>query len=255
MIELVPLLLKECLFFLGYITGKSEFPKQLPRAEEEALITRMADGDDQARQALITHNLRLVSHIARKYTVPGYGPDDLISIGVIGLIKAVNSFKPQSGTALGTYAARCIENEILMTLRASRKYRGDVSLQDSVGTDGEGNDITYMDILGTEPDEVENTVIRQVTLSRVHDVLSSLPARERLVLEMRYGMLDGKQHPQHEVAKVLGISRSYVSRRRYCKRCLLCELCKALGARNDLRASRKRAAPNVQPLAYSLNRS
>ena len=105
-----------------------------------------------------------------------------------------------------------IANEILMTLRASRKYRGDVSLQDSVGTDGEGNDITYMDILGTEPDEVENTVIRQVTLSRVHQVLSSLPARERLVLEMRYGMIDGKQHPQHEVAKVLGISRSYVSR-------------------------------------------
>ena len=112
MIELVPLLLQECLFFLGYITGKSEFPKQLSRQEEEALITRMADGDDQARQALITHNLRLVSHIARKYTVPGYGPDDLISIGVIGLIKAVGSFKPQSGTSLGTYAARCIENAI-----------------------------------------------------------------------------------------------------------------------------------------------
>ena len=98
MLELITVLLQESLFFLGYITGKSEFPKQLPRQEEEALITRMADGDDQARQDLITHNLRLVSHIARKYTVPGYGPDDLISIGVIGLIKAVNSFKPQSGT-------------------------------------------------------------------------------------------------------------------------------------------------------------
>ena len=212
MIELVPLLFKECLFFLGYITGKSEFPKQLPRAEEDALVARMCTGDDQARQALITHNLRLVSHIARKYTIPGYGPDDLISIGVIGLIKAVNSFKPASGTALGTYAARCIENEILMTLRASRKYRGDVSLQDSVGTDGEGNDITYMDILGTDPDDLENAVIRRVTLEKVHRVLSSLPARERLVLELRYGLTDGRQHPQHEVAQVLGISRSYVSR-------------------------------------------
>ena len=212
MFELIALMLQECLFFLGYITGKSEFPKQLPRAEEEALVARMAADDDEARQALITHNLRLVSHIARKYTVPGYGPDDLISIGVIGLIKAVNSYKPQSGTALGTYAARCIENEILMTLRASRKYRGDVSLQDSVGTDGEGNDITYMDILGTDPDDLENAVIRHVTLERVHAVLSSLPARERLVLELRYGLTDGKQHPQHEVAKVLGISRSYVSR-------------------------------------------
>ena len=212
MLELVTLLLQESLFFLGYITGKSEFPKQLPRAEEEALIARMLKGDENARQLLITHNLRLVSHIARKYTVPGYGQDDLISIGVIGLIKAVNSYKAASGTALGTYAARCIENEILMTLRASRKYRGDVSLQDSVGTDGEGNDITYMDILGTEPDEVDNAVIRRVTLERVQQVLTSLPARERLVLEMRYGLADGKQHPQHEVAKVLGISRSYVSR-------------------------------------------
>ena len=212
MFEIITLLLQEGLFFLGYVTGRSEFPKQLPRAEEEALVSRMAEGDDDARQVLITHNLRLVSHIARKYTVPGYGQDDLISIGVIGLIKAVNSYKPQSGTALGTYAARCIENEILMTLRASRKYRGDVSLQDSVGTDGEGNDITYMDILGTDPDDLENAVIRRVTLERVHQVLSSLPPRERLVLEMRYGLTDGKQHPQHEVAAVLGISRSYVSR-------------------------------------------
>lgn len=205
-------LMQECLFFLGYITGKSEFPKQLPRAEEDALIEQMARGDPSARQLLITHNLRLVSHIARKYTVPGFGPDDLISIGVIGLIKAVSSFKSDSGSSLGTYAARCIENEILMTLRASRKRQGDVSLQDPIGTDGEGNDVTYMDILGTDPDELENDVIRRVTLQRVQDVLSSLPPRERLVLEMRYGITDGRQHPQHEIAKLLGISRSYVSR-------------------------------------------
>lgn len=212
MLQLLAMMLQECIFFLGYITGKSEFPKQLSRDAEEALIARMLDGDDEARQLLITHNLRLVSHIARKYTVPGCGADDLISIGVIGLIKAINSYKPHSGTALGTYAARCIENEILMTLRASRKYKGDVSLQDSVGTDGEGNDITYMDILGTDADDLENAVIRRVTLEKVHQVLTSLPARERLVLELRYGITDGKQHPQHEVAKVLGISRSYVSR-------------------------------------------
>ena len=117
MLELFALMMKECLFFLGYITGKSEFPKQLARSEEEALIARMLAGDEAARETLITHNLHLVSHIARKYTVPGYGPDDLISIGVIGLIKAVNSFKPDSGTALGTYAARCIENAILPPAR------------------------------------------------------------------------------------------------------------------------------------------
>lgn len=212
MLEIALLMVRECLFFLGYITGKSEFPPQLTRQEEAELVTRMASGDASARETLITHNLRLVSHIARKYTVPGYGADDLISIGVIGLMKAVNSFKPETGASLGTYAARCIENEILMTLRASRKYRGDVSLQDSVGSDGEGNDITYMDILGTEADVVDEAVLRRVTLDRVRQVLGSLPARERLVLELRYGLADGTQHPQHEVAKVLGISRSYVSR-------------------------------------------
>lgn len=214
MLELLALMMQECLFFLGYITGKSQFPKPLTRQEEAEAIGRMQAGDEEARKELITHNLRLVSHIARKYQVPGYGPDDLISIGVIGLIKAVNSFKPGSGTALGTYAARCIENEILMTLRASRKRQGDVSLQDPISTDGEGNDITFMDILGTDQDALEEEVIRKITLERVRRVLRLLPARERLVLEMRYGLTDGVQHPQHEIARLLGISRSYVSRRR-----------------------------------------
>lgn len=126
MLELLALLMQQCLFFLGYITGRSEFPPALNRAEEAELIGKLDAGDHNARQELITHNLRLVSHIARKYQIPGYGADDLISIGVIGLIKAVDSFKSASGTPLGTYAARCIENEILMTLRASRKRRGDV---------------------------------------------------------------------------------------------------------------------------------
>ena len=212
MLELLALMMQECLFFLGYITGKSQFPKPLTRQEEAEAIARMQTGEEEARKALIAHNLRLVSHIARKYQVPGYGPDDLISIGVIGLIKAVNSFKPDSGTALGTYAARCIENEILMTLRASRKRQADVSLQDPISTDGEGNDITFMDILGTDQDALEEEVIRKVTLERVRRMLRLLPARERLVLEMRYGLSDGVQHPQHEIARLLGISRSYVSR-------------------------------------------
>lgn len=210
MLQVLFMMLQECLFFLGYVTGKSEFPQPLSREEEAAYIQRMENGDENARQELITHNLRLVSHIAHKYQVPGYGQDDLISIGVIGLIKAVNSYKSTAGTALGTYAARCVENEILMTLRASRKRKGDVSLSDPIGTDGEGNDITFMDILGTEQDELEEMVIRRVTLEKVHRVLEMLPARERMVLEMRYGLADGKMHPQHEVASMLGISRSYV---------------------------------------------
>lgn len=212
MLELLAMMLRECLFFLGYITGRSEFPKACTRAEEQALLARMQAGDEDARKELIARNLRLVSHIARKYSVPGYGADDLISIGVIGLIKAVNSFKPESGTQLGTYAARCIENEILMTLRASRKYQGDVSLEDPVGMDAEGNEITFMDILGTEADALEEDVIRRVTLDKVRAVLDELPPRERVVLELRYGLADGRQHPQHEIAERLGISRSYVSR-------------------------------------------
>lgn len=212
MLEALAAMVQQCLFFLGYITGRSEFPRPLTHAEERRLIEEMAGGSQEARHALITHNLRLVSHIARKYMVPGCGPEDLISIGVLGLMKAVSSYRADSGAALGTYAARCIENEILMTLRASRKRQGDVSLNDPIGADGEGNDITFMDVLGSDPDALEEEVIRRVTMERVRAVLGSLPARERLVLELRYGLADGTIHPQHEIARQLGISRSYVSR-------------------------------------------
>lgn len=205
-------LLKDCLFFLGYVNGQSAFPKPLSRAEEAATLLAMAQGDEQARRRLIEHNLRLAAHIARKYTVPGFTQEDLVSIGTVGLIKAVQSYKRDCGTSLSTYAARCIENEILMALRAAKKRRGEVSLSDPIGTDGEGNDISLMDILGTEPDEVEETVARRVTLHKIRQVLSSLPKRERTVLELRYGLLDGQAHPQHEIAQLLGISRSYVSR-------------------------------------------
>lgn len=212
MLELLAAVMQECLFFLGYITGRSEFPKPFSREEEEIMLRRMEQGDEDARRELITHNLRLVSHIARKYQVPGYGPDDLISIGVIGLMKAVGSYRTGKGTSLGTYAARCIENEILMTLRASRKRQHDVSLEDSVGTDGEGNDITFSEILGTDPDALEEEVLRRVTMEKVREAMTTLPARERLVLELRYGLLDGRSHPQHEIAGRLGLSRSYISR-------------------------------------------
>ena len=209
---LLALLIKECLFFLGYVTGSQQYPKPLTRKEEAKLLADMASGSEEARRELILHNLRLVAHIARKYTVPGHSAEDLVSIGVVGLIKAVGSYRMGGATSLGTYAARCIENEILMTLRASRKRRGEVSLSDPVGTDGEGNDITFMDILGTEQDELEDAVIHRVTMQRVRQLLGTLPPRECLVLEMRYGLMDGCVHPQHEVAKRLGISRSYVSR-------------------------------------------
>ena len=179
------------------------------------MLERMVQGDDEARAALIEHNLRLCAHIARKYTVPGYDADDLVSIGMVGLIKGVNTYKPGVGTQLSTYCARCIENEILMCLRASQKRRGDVSLHEPIGVDGEGNEITLSDVLGTEEGAVHEAVERRVSLETVRRLVTTqLHGRERTVLELRYGLLDGQMHPQQEIAQQLGVSRSYVSRRR-----------------------------------------
>ena len=205
-------IVKDCLFLLGYISGRQSFRKPLTPQEEHEALCRMREGDDSAREMLIEHNMRLIVHIARKYKVPGCTFDDLISIGAIGLIKAVRSYDMHSGTTLSTYAARCIENEILMSLRQSRKQQNDVSLDEPLGTDSEGNSVSFSDLLGTPPDLVEDEAYRRVTLARVQKALPTLPERERLVLCMRYGLEDGVVHPQHEIAQKLDISRSYVSR-------------------------------------------
>lgn len=205
-------IIKDCLFLLGYISGRQTFRKPLTPDEEREALARMREGDDSARQMLIEHNMRLIVHIARKYKVPGCTFDDLISIGAIGLIKAVRSYDPAAGTSLSTYAARCIENEILMSLRQSRKQQNDVSLDEPLGTDSDGNSVTFSDLLGTAPDLVEDEVRRRVTLDMVYKALPALPERERRVLTLRYGLEDGVVHPQHEIADLLGISRSYVSR-------------------------------------------
>ena len=205
-------LLKDALFFFGIVTGRSSFPRPLTREEEQKAIAGMRAGNPEARQKLIEHNLRLVSHIARKYTVPGFTSEDLVSVGALGLVKAVDTYKPESGAALSSYAARCIENEVLMLLRASKTRRGDVSLSEPVGTDGEGNDISFMDILGTDAGFVEDEAVRRVMMQRVLKAVKTLPKKERMIIEMRYGLLDGVMHPQHEAAAALGISRSYVSR-------------------------------------------
>ena len=203
------------LFFAGYLKGTS-FPKPLSAAEEKAAVEACRAGDMDARDKLILHNLRLCAHIAGKYAARGKLSrrrelDDLISIGTVGLIKAVDTFSPDKG-ALSGYAARCIENEILMLLRASRKRQGDVSLNDPVGADGEGNDLSFQDILGTDPGFVEDAALQSLTLRQVRALVKKLPRKERMVIEMRYGLLDGKMHPQHEAAAALGISRSYISR-------------------------------------------
>lgn len=213
--QMVLFFLRDALFLLGVLSRGNAFPNPLSREEETRMIERMTQGDHEARETLITHNLRLCAHIARKYTVPGCDRDDLISIGTVGLIKGVNTFKPGSGTQLSTYCARCIENEILMCLRASQKRKGEMSLQDPIGMDSEGNEITLIDVLGTDENEVHGQVERQVSLQTVRRLVGTcLRGRERTVIEMRYGLLDGRAYAQQEVAGKLGISRSYVSRRR-----------------------------------------
>lgn len=197
----------------GYVSTRSSFPQPLSAEEEREALMRMAEGDSDARRRLIEHNLRLVAHIARKYSAPGQDSDDLISIGSIGLIKAVDTYRPGMGTQLSTYAARCVENEVLMCLRSSRKLARDVSLQEPIGTDREGNDIMIMDVLGTDGEEVEEQAHTHMEMARaVRHMNRLLSPRERTVLEMRYGLRDGRPRAQHEVAAALGISRSYVSR-------------------------------------------
>ena len=205
-------LIRDALLLLGHLSGGGSFPKPLSRQEEAQALAAMQAGDETARARLIEHNLRLVAHVVRKYTVPGLTQDDLVSVGTLGLIKAVNTYKPDAKTPLSTYAARCIENEVLMQLRAAKKRRNDVSLTDPIGMDGEGNDISFQDILGTPGNMVEDAAIRHMNMQQVRSALKKLPQRERAVLEMRYGLLGGRPLLQHEVASKMGISRSYISR-------------------------------------------
>lgn len=195
-----------------HLSARSSFPKPLPPEEEARLVESMLAGDALARDRLIEHNLRLVAHIAKKYAISGGDTDDLISIGSIGLIKAVHTFRPEAGK-LTTYASRCIENEIRMHLRANRKLRGTSSMSDSVGRDKEGNEVELTELLGTDkdmvPDEVALRIDSGIALKLIDRVLEP---REARVVRLRYGLEDGAFHPQHEVAALLGISRSYVSR-------------------------------------------
>lgn len=196
---------------VSYISNNA-FPKPLTEEEEELYLKELKAGSEEARNILIEHNLRLVAHISKKFESSGEDQDDLISIGTIGLIKAIATFDSAKGTRLATYAARCIENEILMHLRSSRKIRSEVSLQDPIGADKEGNEITLLDILGTDPDIVAGSVEAEFEQKRVLEKLKSLSPRERKVIELRYGLTTDLRKTQKEIARLMGISRSYVSR-------------------------------------------
>ena len=191
----------------------SSFPKPLTEKEEQYYVQQMEKEDPKAKNILIERNLRLVAHIAKKYTGSAWTQDDLISIGTIGLIKAVNTYTSKKSTRLATYAARCIENEILMSIRASRKNRMEVSLNLPIGTDQDGNEISFNDILGTNDDEILDAVSLKIQVSQLYRALGeNLSPRERQVLFKRYGLGGEEPLPQREIAEVLGISRSYVSR-------------------------------------------
>ena len=189
------------------------FPQPLSTQEEEQLLQGMREGDLSCRNRLIEHNLRLVAHVVKKYSNTMYETDDLISIGTIGLIKAVDSFNSEKGIRLATYASRCIENELLMLMRSSKKQSKEVSLFDPVGSDKEGNTIQLLDVCVAEEPDIIEQMEEQQKLSKLRKYIEEvLTEREQEIINLRYGMLDGKEVTQREIADKLNISRSYVSR-------------------------------------------
>lgn len=189
------------------------FPNPLSAKEEQQYIKLWDGGDMSARDILIEHNLRLVAHIAKKYTGNSTSPDDLISIGTIGLIKAVNTYNSKKATKLATYASRCIENEILMHLRSTKKSRSEISLSDPIGTDKEGNEINLNDIIGTEPDAICDDISLKIQIAKMLKSINlKLSPREKFIIINRYGISSDEPKTQREIASSLKISRSYVSR-------------------------------------------
>ena len=195
-----------------YIGGADVLPAPLSREEEERLVQSLQTDGGQARALLIEHNLRLVAYIARKFENTGVGIEDLISIGTIGLIKAVNTFDPQKKIKLATYASRCIENEILMFLRRNSRVRQEISLDEPLNTDWDGNELLLSDVLGTEDDTVYRVIEEDVEKQLLLTALGRLPGREQRIMRLRFGLEGGKSRTQKEVADVLGISQSYISR-------------------------------------------
>lgn len=210
--DFIEFIVAKLVFFCSGVGGDS-FPKPLTAEEEEKYLAAFREkGDKKSRDILIKHNLRLVAHIAKKYQ-GAEDSDDLISVGSIGLIKAINTFDPSKGTQLATYTARCIENEILMLLRSNKKYKNNVSIYDSVGVDKDGNELTILDLIAEKEDgvlaKVENKLIKDKFIEVMEKCLSQ---REYKILSLRYGLKGGRPLTQRETAKLLKISRSYVSR-------------------------------------------
>lgn len=195
-----------------YINGATVLPPPLTAEEEAAALARVEQGENQARDLLITHNLRLVVYIARKFESSGVGIEDLISIGTIGLIKAVNTFCPSRKIKLATYSSRCIENEILMYLRKNTQLRNEMSIEEPLNVDWDGNELLLSDILGSDPDVVNRGIEQQAEHDLLLECVSHLNEREQTIMKLRFGIGRNREHTQKEVADLLGISQSYISR-------------------------------------------
>lgn len=189
------------------------FPKPLTASEEREYLGRLKEGDQTARDVLIERNMRLVAHVVKKYQGTDYDPDDLLSVGTIGLIKAVNTFKVDKGSRLATYAAKCVENEILMLLRASKKLSREVSLFEPIGVDKDGESVNLVDVIEMDNREVLEDIILSQDVEELYEAYEKcLKDSEKQVVSLRYGLFGKKEHTQREIAAILGISRSYVSR-------------------------------------------
>ena len=210
-VDFLSFIIGKIVFFCGSLAGDS-FPKPLSKEEERVCLIACKNGDAEAREKLIRHNLRLVAHVVKKYQ-GAYDNDDLISVGTIGLVKAINTFDASKGTQLATYTARCIENEILMLLRSNKKYKADVSISEVIGTDKEGNELSLMELLAVDEEsvlsQVEQSVFREKLLAIVKACLTD---REYTVIVLRFGLKGNAPLCQREVASLLRISRSYISR-------------------------------------------
>lgn len=206
-------ILANTFFLMSYVTNINSFQSPLKPSEERMYLEQYKNGDRNAKNILIERNLRLVAHVVKKYSLTHDDTDDLISIGTIGLIKAITTFNPDKGTRLATYAGKCIENEIRMHLRSGKKSRNEVLLQDPIGKDKDGNEITLIDKLSNDDESIFDEVNLKFQIKKLYQCMKDiLPDREQKVIELRYGLINGCELTQKEIARMLGISRSYVSR-------------------------------------------
>ena len=206
-------IIQDFFFLIGYVSNYNLFPEPLTPEEETEYLEKYKNGDERAKKVLIERNLRLVAHVAKKYNNSYTDQEDLISIGTIGLIKGISSYKGNKGVRLATYAARCIENEILMHLRASKKIQQEVSLDDTIGQDKDGNTITFIDIIESSPISIEDEIDLKLKIKKLYAKISEvLHGREKMIIELRFGLNGREAKTQNEIAEMLGISRSYVSR-------------------------------------------